>query len=274
MLNLFKATKTEQQIIQEIHNEFDTAEDRLLQAAKDIISYRNPLNNRKAERMAAIGFVNSEPVLKHLENKNVLVKNKEQASLIEYYKQTYPFQKFITEDELNRICKKYRLAYKPVENYAKDIPEKNLTEIEQAKERLWRDNPENIIWCELKRDNSFFLTSANGTWSGIWGSDWYRIPKRIDGKHFGSRYSADEYLRTEMGFGSHYLTKSVKNYTQDRQGLFICAPASHFKGHDKSIFMTEVKDPIVFRYCKGGIQVLSKWGLEASDEILVNEINN
>ena len=68
----------------------------------------------------------------------------------------------------------------------------------------------------------------------------------------------------------------------NRDGLFIAAPKSHFdlKGLKKkglgffNFTVTEVKDPIVFRYVKGGIQVLSKWGLEANDEMLVNPINN
>lgn len=273
MLKLL-SIKTANEIVTEIHNEIDTAQDRLLQQAKDIISYRQPLDNQKAERMAAIGFVNSIPVITHLENKVILVKTKEQANLIEYYKQAYPFQKFITEDELIRICKKYRLVYKPVENYAKDVPEENLREIENSKQRLSQDAPQDILWCKLKRDNSFFLFSGNGgDWCGIWGSEWWRIPAKIDGEHFSSRYDASKYLRMNMGFSADYLVKAVKNFKQDRQGLFIAAPASHFKGQDKSISLVLIKpkDPIVFRFVKGGIQVLSKWGLEGEDERLMNE---
>lgn len=63
----------------------------------------------------------------------------------------------------------------------------------------------------------------------------------------------------------------------ERGGLFIAAPQSHFdtKGLTKkglgffSVFETEIKDPIVFRYVRGGIQVLTKWGLEANDPALV-----
>ena len=39
-----------------------------------------------------------------------------------------------------------------------------------------------------------------------------------------------------------------------------------------NITVTEVKDPIVFEYCRGGmIRVISKWGLEGEDELLLNE---
>lgn len=274
MKQLFRK-KTPEQVVLEIHKEIDTAQDRLLNQAKDIIAYRQSLGNQKAERMAAIGFISAEPVISHLKNKEVLVKTKEQAALIEYYKMTYPFQKFITEDELDRICKKYNLIYKPIENYTKDVPEKNLKEIENSKERLPCDAPEDLIWCEIVKDNTFvFVASSGGCWCGIWGFEWYRIPSKIQGLHFNSRYEVDYYLRSEMGFKTKYLVSDVKNFTQKRNGLFIAAPPSHFKGEDKSIFFTEPKDPIVFRFVKGGVQVLTKWGLEADDESLVNEILN
>ena len=67
----------------------------------------------------------------------------------------------------------------------------------------------------------------------------------------------------------------------DRTGLFIAAPKSHFnldglKKTSKFSFnlVTIQKDPIVFRYCRGGIQVITKWGLEAGDESLVNPVIN
>ena len=69
----------------------------------------------------------------------------------------------------------------------------------------------------------------------------------------------------------------------DYGGFFIAAPKSHFnlksvikKGKFSflSIRVTEVKDPIVFRYCRGGIQILSKWGLEGEETSLTNEKMN
>ena len=118
MLKLFKSQET---LIKEIHNEFDTAEDRLLKQADDIIAELNiPTESKieeRASRLSKIGFVKSEPVKqadslvkKRKDISNTIVKNKEQAELIKYYKHTYPFIKFITEDELDRICEKYKLC--------------------------------------------------------------------------------------------------------------------------------------------------------------------
>lgn len=261
-------------IVEKIHTEIDTAEARLLQEAKNIIALNSDVDD-KAERLEKIGFLNAAPVVKNKLSKAVLVHNSEEAKRIEYYKHNYPFLKFITENELDRICEKYGLIYMPIENYVGDVPLKNITDIENAQPRKDNDIPEDKIWSELKRDNSFFLTSASGgNWCGMWGTEWYKIPKRIDGKHFFGTSSASEYLRDNLGFKAQYLIGSVDNITEDRKGLFICAPKNYFKGNSKAISFTRVEDPIVFRYVKGGIQVITKWGLEASDETLLNEINN
>jgi len=269
MKNIFKKPS-----VQEIHNEIDTAQDRLLQQAKEIIAGTDQTDVKLADRLAAVGFVQAPVVERRKKQKSILVATEDQARLIEHYKFTYPYLKFITEPELDRICKKYGLVYMPVQNYAKDVPEKNLREIENAKQRMAADAPENKKWCELRRDDRFWLVSGSGgKWCGIWDKEWYRIPKRIDNMHFHTDFEADEYLHS-IGFKTKYLVDGVKNFEQDRQVLFIAAPASHFKGQNKSISWLEPKDPIVFRYVKGGIQVLTKWGLEAEDETLVNEILN
>src|SRR5689334_21360147 len=103
-MNIFKS---QQQIITEIHNEFDTAQDRLLQQAKSFLDVHKqqeitPIESI-GERLQKVGFVNV-PVAKKAsiikENKKreskIAVETKEQADLIQYYKSAYPFLKFLT----------------------------------------------------------------------------------------------------------------------------------------------------------------------------------
>lgn len=275
MLQLFKARKTSNEIVIEIHNEIDTAQDRLLQQAKAIIETTQV--NNKAERLKNAGFINVDAVVQEEEKRNVLVKSTQQAELIEYYKVNYPFQKFLTESELDRICKKYNLIYAPVANYKKDVPEKNLREIESATPLKDRDAPKDKTWCEISYGGGVNLSNNDAKEAGL--------PFRIEGKHFQNWIQIDAYLKEEYPSirGRGYISAGCKNYTIKRQGLFIAAPETHFilTGLKKSgvfgfmqVTVTEVKDPIVFRYCKGGIQVLSKWGLEGEDETLTNEIMN
>lgn len=270
--------KNQNKLVAEIHKEFDTAQERLLAEAQEIINNSGALLSDKAERLEQIGFVNSKTVVRHRQNINALVKNREQAELIEYYKQTYPFQKFLTEDELNRICVKYHLVYAPVANYKKEVPEKNISEIEDVSILKDEDYPKDIEKTKL------FLEKwlAGGMDFLSMGSKWQRIlPKTLDG--VVSKWEADRILNLKYDTGITFLVKRVGHININRQGLFIAAPRSHFnlKGLKKNnkfsflnITITEVKDPIVFRYCRGGVQVISKWGLEASDEVLVNEKMN
>jgi len=127
-IGIEKATLLGQEIIKEIHNSFDIAEDKLLKEAEDMLESLNITTEtkleEKAERLEKIGFINSKHVVKNKEikqkiqkNQESLVKTKQFADLIRYYKREYPFQKFLTEKELNSICDKYSLIYAPINNY-------------------------------------------------------------------------------------------------------------------------------------------------------------
>lgn len=274
--------KSQRQIIQEIHNEFDTAEDRLLCEAQKIISSNSEkVVYDKAKRLKDAGFVNTELVLMASAKQQALVNGKEQADLIMYYKQKYPFQKFITQQELDRICNKYGLVYAPVANYTKEVPDKNLFDIENAEEVDVLDRVENEYWIEITKSYYERKIPSNQPKKFI-------LPKEIKRSYLSTNHSASRWsiLNTHLSGFSDSSTWFVENHTCTeikKEGLFIAAPMSHFKmdGLKKkgrfgflNISITEVKDPIVFRYVRGGIQIITKWGLEASDPSLLNDIDN
>lgn len=96
-MNLFKS---QSELIAEIHNEFDTAQDRLFaQATKILTTPHTDAVQSISERLQKVGFVNTPTAKKGKEVKKELVQNREQAKLITYYRQTYPFLKFLTEEE-------------------------------------------------------------------------------------------------------------------------------------------------------------------------------
>ncbi|MGH1338594.1 MAG: hypothetical protein ACRBFS_20940 [Aureispira sp.] len=274
--------KNEREIIQEIHNSFDNAQENLLKEAEGIIMSHSKCLNPKADRLEKLGFKNCEAVVQNLKAKKQLISSKQDAELVSYYKHTYPLLKFLKEEQLDFICKKYRLIYAPVERYKKDVPEKNVTEIENAKPLLDNDRPLNLftvkvesVWHEAPEDLKLIL--ING----------FTVPHY----HFSVRPSDREILRLAKEYGGY--KGNYNGYTVEggwigtitevnKEGLFIAAPHSHFDleklkniGYGFMNFkITEVEDPIVFRYVKGGVQVLSKWGLESSDKVLLNEIFN
>ena len=55
------------------------------------------------------------------------------VNLVQHYRMRYPFNKFITLEKLQEICKKYGLIYGPVSRYTGFIPEAKLSEMEKFK---------------------------------------------------------------------------------------------------------------------------------------------
>jgi hypothetical protein len=310
---MFKDKVTrEAEIIEQIHNEFDTAGDRLLAHSEKLLSeLKIPTQTKvekKSERLKLLGFTKTEDVSfaeKLTEsNKKIFNKisvNKDQAELIKYYKRKYPFQKFLTIAELDRICEKWGLIYAPVSSYIKTVPEKNLSDIENAKKLCEKDIDNNvdtfIYTCRYQnyRSEEFIKTCKHigfGDFSEknltlTLSSSELKKAKALlnDVIHRELVNEKPEdltyYISVELVFGHGFSDLTIE--TELREGLFIAAPKSHFDVEDlnktskfgfSQVFKTEIKDPIVFRYCKGGIQVLTMWGDENFDPNLEPSLHN
>jgi len=273
-MNIFK---TSNQIVQEIHNEVDSAQERLLQQAQSILK-ANTLTSDIGERLTQIGFVNSPLAKQYKKSKSIIVETREQAELIEHYKFNYPFLKFLTIEEFDRICKKYSLIYASTECYIKDVPEKNIKDIESCQDLKRGDMATDLEYCILKPHTFGY----GGSFATSMDFRKRKAPKRINGQHFNWGGDADSYMKITYGFKQRWIVDSVSNFTENRQGLFIAAPKNHFdlKGRKQNglgffnVSIVEIKDPIVFRYVRGGIQVITKWGLEGQDKALfVDKMN-
>jgi len=290
--------KTEKQVIEEIHSSFDNAQEELLAQALKIMNAT--VVDDKAERLEKIGFTSSKTVLKNKDKREALVKSKEDADLVNYYKQNYPFLKFLKEEQLDAICDKYNLIYAPISRYNEDVPEKNISDIENAQDL----NDNDFVGIEriyvfsnsrgCYRDTFNVLVREFGGTSFTHEEIVELINKYMGDSHLSSYYKKNptDLFWALSQYGIHPESKnniapsriiadcSVKEV--NKTGLFIAAPQSHFnleglKKHKKGflkITTRKVKDPIVFRYVRGGIQVITKWGLEADDESLRNETLN
>jgi len=311
MIALFKKQKSEKEIIEEIHNEFDTAPDRLLERALEII--QNESNQKvvlesavedKANRLEKLGFIKNGLVArkKEIEQRNnekdkVVDLTLQQSNLLKYYKDSYPFIKTITIDELDRICGKYGLIYAPVNHYKYPVPEKNLEDIENVQSLKHEDSQKSITTytfsCKYKnriedfnklvslfRGDTFSEEDLHNIWNTFMPKENYR---KIDDTFWYYGYLAQQGLIQNPVINEAFIANGVKT-TINRDGLFIAAPKHHFDltgllfDENKGYFKAEVqvfKDPIVFRYVKGNmVQVVTKWGLEADDPALQMEILN
>lgn len=288
---IFAKSRSQDEIVDLIHSEIDTAQDRLLQEAKELLSSfeenkKDEYLYQRAIRLEMIGFNNTPTVKKALEQSDLFYKMitekfnvRDFAELIQYYQREYPLQKFLTITELDRICKKWNLIYAPVRHYIKDVPEKNISEIEKALPLKSQDEAESI--CELIIEE--FWSDAPGELRRFCDKNKIYISRHEQGK-FNNEDEAKKAIIKAGYTGSFgkYIFRSARTELTHREGLFICAPKTHFdlKGLNQqglgfhSITVTKITDPIVFRYCKGGVHVISKWGKEANDPDLAHGIDN
>lgn len=257
--------------VEKIHREVDTAQDRLLSEAKKILTAGLSPEEVISDRLIKAGFTNTPVVKKAKEIADKRVMSQEQATLIGYYAKAYPFLKFLTVEEFDRICTKYSLVYAPVANYCKDVPEKNLRDIEIAQKLRDKDYP----W------DAFFIGNLK---SGDRDVDAFCKDKAIpfEGSIVNDRADVQDLRKSlwRAGYKGFAHIRSWPEYElirHSKDGLFIAAPQSHFhttnlKQNKLGFFaftVKEIKDPIVFRYVQGGIQVLTKWGVEGEDPALV-----
>jgi len=261
-------------IVLQIHEAIDTAQDRLLERARTILSENSIKTSLldKVLRLKRLGFVNTTEVVETDKKIAFIDMTEKEAKIIQHYKQTYIDLKFLPIEEFDKICDKYNLIYAPVSNYKNDVPEQNLIEIESAK--------------SLKKSDSY-----ENYYKYVISSYWRGVPEEAKNWINNNMFDSPDYSEFDI---AKMCPIKIKSYVYDTGGLkivkigsnelFIAAPKSHFilenlvfdntKGYYDSRNAVEPKDPIVFRYVVGGIQILSKWGIESLDQRLnISNIN-
>jgi hypothetical protein len=122
--------KSNVELIEQIHNEVYSAHDLLLKEAELVL--QKPIDESKAQdyqNLIKLGFNNEKNIKEHKEEVQKIEESKKTKQTIEYYSFKYPFNKFINEDSVVRICQKYSLILTNVDRFIGGIPEKNQKEI-------------------------------------------------------------------------------------------------------------------------------------------------
>lgn len=283
-----------QKTIAEIHGMFDNAQDKIVAEAIAIIKKDTKADLLKAERLERLGFAQAKPV-------------KEQSSLrteqcgaqlllteIEYCRMAYPTYKYITEKEIQYICAKYNLIFGDAYKYSGDIPEKNLAEIEAFK--LKKEDATHVTVDFAARSfvdafNQWMLPQAEPQ------TDFYYKSRRRQGhtafnqqainRQIGSieqnMHMMDEYINTGIFnplLGTNPVEKKELKKDQEyaKPAFKMVAPMSDFNINTANLDHMEghklINDPIVLCPIRSGYLIITKWGLEASDEVLLNEQHN
>lgn len=248
-----------QTIIEEIHESFYGEVDKLLADAKIASSLGTDKQDLidKCERLKALGFTNTKEVKEaqcEISRLDQLRRDNEQKkSLIEainYFSFKYPHYKFITEKSVGAICEKYGLVYGKIDRYIGTVPDKNLKHIEDFR---------------LNEDDECFVYAE------------YSSSRRI--KH--NYLTLTEFKQSKKKNEAAWLMHT--QIVHEKCPLEIAAPQADFnmtgyevKNHQLSAI--PVPDPIVLKPVifngEKHYLIVTAWGLEASDPLVVNSINN
>lgn len=255
-------------IIQEIHDSFYSEVDKLLEKAK----IAKPLDTEmqdlidKSKKLEALGFTKTAEVVEaeieiwrlqeiHFQNE----RNSVLVEAINYFSFKYPQYKFITEESVKIICQKYNLVYAEVNRYIGNVPDKNVQNMIDFK-----INNEDECHCKLY---SRFLFSGESM-----RLDGYLSTKEI------------ETIREEISkYDSIRINTYESPYTYQKCPLEIAAPVSDFNLEGKEIKDFKLTDihipdpvvlcPVIFKGTKHYL-IVTAWGLEGADELVVNQRNN
>lgn len=254
---------TTKEVIEQIHDEFNTAGEKLLAEAKQIV---NEGLLKKANRLEKIGFIKSKEVI---ESSRMKI-SKTVSDLVLYYQNKYPNNKFITEDQVKQINKKYNLVCAPISRFKGFVPVEKLTNIENA----------NIH--QYDKDDKYVRLK------NCWDSHPFQIRRLVANRiHREMNMELIPATHPDLHWIGQDLFSVKESYVErykliDRTSIMICAPKKQFdlKGLSKlgSMFneatSITVPDPVVLQPVKGGYLILAAWGEEASDEIVVNQQMN
>jgi hypothetical protein len=260
--------QTINEIIEEIHESFYTEVDKLLAEAKISRSLETDKQDLldKCKRLEALGFTSTKEVmdarheiqrLRELQDENATKESLVKA--INYFSFKYPTYKFITEKSVEKICEKYNLVYGPISKYIGTVPDKNLKHIEDFKVL---ENDECYV-------NQCIYYSPFGSQKEILGYMNLSRVKEIEEAN-GKR---GLYPRIQMGYMESF----------DKMPLEIAAPIKDFNMEgmevkERKLSKIEIPDPVVLKPVvfdgKKHYLIVTAWGIEASDELVVNHINN
>jgi hypothetical protein len=237
-------------IVEEIHETFFTEVDRLLADAKILRSThsdKEDLLERKSN-LEKLGFGSAKPVVEGSDEFNRLrqiksenEKREKLVNTIEYFSFKYPMYKFITEESVEMICKKYNLMYSEVSNYIGDVPDKNIND---------------MLNFSIKDEDACY--GSRGPYSSNFTNVGYDSTQREDESRLNS-WNTRGYYTIKLPFE-------------------ICAPLIDFKddlvakGH--KLEKAPILDPIVlqpvYHNNKKHYLIVTAWGIEAEDPLVMN----
>lgn len=249
--------------VEDIHNDFFLAHETLLKEAQEIINAKGSEEEMLYAKLYNLGFYRHKKAGEGVGKANQIKQNQSLHDAIINYKQKYPLYKFITEEKIVEICKKYELLIGTPDMFIGEIPKKNLLE---------------IVNCNIKKEDIIMGNFSMG-YQIVTPITLVDVEKAV----FEATSLTDEaktYIlecleKRALPYGiAAFNVKSFPSANLKFPQFKICATPNNFDMSNARVEGLQIvdNDPIVLYPVSKGYLVISAWGDEAKD--VVNEINN
>lgn len=244
-----------EELIEQIHHEFEVHSDELLIEAKAILN--NPI--KKKEKMEALTDLGFSKNVEAKEYNQKLAKNnmsRIHAKNIRYYSKTYPDYKYITDDGITEICKKYNLVYGDVKLYNGFVPNDNVKEM-----LSFKDIP--------LKDRSF----NEHSWSGF---DFSSSDRQSDYASFREQERRNKSREQKIKNGDYLpiIYAGLGGSEISVETIKICAPVKDMDmtgmtlDKNQRVQKIHIPDPVVIMPVRGGGLIITAWGDESEDPLV------
>jgi hypothetical protein len=250
-----KKNQTPLEVVQEIHQRTLTSGDACLAEANKILLSANGENLELFEQMKKQGFGNVKEIKEKESEIKLQAEAREKARLISDYKVRYPNKKFISTEEMDKICTDYKLLLGADQHYTGSMPARSMKEIIAFKLHPTDEIHYKGTW---RATESLQHDKTKGV------IEWKEIPK-------------DQYMReSENG------TKLVQNnkrthYISNTDYKMVAAPESMFnieglvREGNQLKKVVEVDDPVCLQPVRFGYIIVAVWGEEIAIAKMQNE---
>lgn len=272
----------------EIHKAFNNAGELILKEAEQKRAERKPLNTFKISLLKKLGFNQVGEVAEHDKVVSEIEMSNKLVDKIHQYKVKYPNHKFITPKQVTEICNKWNLVEATIDKYKGFVPEKNLMEISKFNDKYVPNDAlilNNIVTSDYEVRNigkwyhiykkGYSHENGNSNQYFLQSEDGIRFYGHIRPKHFDLFKPLIDLIKSDdTVVYSNDDDNFILGLTVRESPYKICAPIKDMDTKGMRLFGTKLvnyPDPVVLYPVEMGYIIVTAWGDEASDEIVVNQ---
>lgn len=222
--------------VEMIHNDFYLQQESILRLQKREIDNDLKIKHENLIKLGVYFYNNFFRKYKELEDE-IQIHNEivDLQPMCQYYKNKYPFYKVIDRYSVEKLCDKYNLCLNVISEFVEDIPDKNIREILNAKEKI--DKSDIIFW------------------------DIQKIYQASKNRHAEIMLIAPyEYFNRVEKEKPNYIPKELLKNRNVNDPIALM-PVKH---ELKQVKFPYNSNPKLYL-------IMSAWGEEANDELVINE---